>query len=180
LLALLVAALLVAALALALRKRRGRRPAHAPSLSGIVYLFDQETREARTAILPGDAQRLEVRRRPLRLEALATGEPPDAGIAQIWPTAAGPLIRDAAAKEALPLLHDRPYALAGGAVVLRYRSAEAGHALRRQPLPSGGTEKGLRDGTRTRFDLGDDRPSGAAGRRPTHGASADEQERSRR
>jgi hypothetical protein len=108
--------------AIAIRGRRVRYGAASqPSLAGIVYLFDQETCEARTEILPDDVRRLHIRRQPLGLAALPSDAPGGASIAQIWSTDNGLVIEDLTAPGPTPLTHDRPYTLAGGAVILRYR-----------------------------------------------------------
>jgi hypothetical protein len=102
-----------------------RAGAGQPAMMGVLYLFDQETREARTEILRGNTQRREIRRRPLSLSEATADEQSGTGIAQVWPGADGPMLRDAEGGEGTPLIHDRLYALAGGAVTLRYRSTNA-------------------------------------------------------
>jgi hypothetical protein len=126
-----VAGLLLVA-ALVARRGSGQRSAPSARSIGIVYLFDQETREARTALLPGDTRRRDIRRRPLGLVVEPNGEPSGAGIAQIWATADGLMIQDGTAPAATPLLHDQTYALAGGAVVVRYRSPDGRRETRDQ------------------------------------------------
>jgi hypothetical protein len=123
--------LLGCALALMLLRRRSRRwIPPAATLTGILDLFDRETREARTIILQGSAS-VEVHRRPL---ALLTSPVPDQRgmcIARIWPTVQGPMLQ-AVTADAMPeprlLAHDTPYELAAGTVVLRYRAQHIGAA----------------------------------------------------
>jgi hypothetical protein len=117
-------ALLLGLAVLIVRRRNRRRTAEQPPITGILYLFDQETREARTEIVRGGAQ-LDVRRRPLRVATVAAAEASQ-GIAQIRPSSDGLLLYESAADAAVPLVHDRLYALAGGVVTLRYREPGGG------------------------------------------------------
>jgi hypothetical protein len=117
------AIVLIVAPLLVWRWRAGGVATDQASMTGILYLFDHETCEARTEILRGGAQQLEVRRRPLGLAPSTANNQDGAGIGQVWLGADGLMLRDAAIAEATALVHDRLYALAGGAVTLRYRSA---------------------------------------------------------
>jgi hypothetical protein len=125
---LLGAALLISLAALGVR-RRIRRPSTPPAITSVLYLFDQETREARTELVRGSA-RLDVRRRPLRVAVVATAVEIDQGIAQIRPSSEGLLLYEPATEAAIPLVHDRLYALAGGAVTLRYREPSGGRPMK--------------------------------------------------
>lgn len=118
--------------------RRRRRRARPAGLSGVVYLFDQETREARAVTLLGMGAPLAIRRHPLdALPSAALGQASGA-IARIALVDGRPALQsDLASTEAAPapLRHDQIYPLAGGVVTLRYRGPDAArpaHAGRRK------------------------------------------------
>lgn len=122
------AALVLAIVALLIRRllRRDRLPVH--QLRGVLYLFDPATREARTIALPGDATSVDIYQRPLRAVPIGRADGADAAIAQIQATAGGPVLLESDAPRTQPIKieRDRPYVIAGGAVTLRYRDQAAG------------------------------------------------------
>jgi hypothetical protein len=126
------AILLALLLTLAALRRRARQRANAMAVPiGIVDLFDQATREARTALLLNAPQGAEVRRRPLRLVPLPAADQERSGIARIVPTPRGVLLQEitaASANDGQLLTHDVAYPLAGGAVTLRYRDQRVGRS----------------------------------------------------
>jgi hypothetical protein len=117
----------LAILALLIRRLLRRRRLPVPQLHGVLYLFEPATREARTIALPGGAIGVEIYRRPLHAVPISATGGASAAIAQIQATAGGPVLFEGDAPNAQPILleHDRPYALAGGAVTLRYRDQGA-------------------------------------------------------
>lgn len=129
------AAIALAILAL-LRWRMLRRRLPVDQLRGVLYLFEPATREARTIALPGGATGVAICRQPLRAVPISDTGGAGAAIAQIQATARGPVLREGDAPTVQPILleRDRPYALAGGTVTLRYR--DQGIRLERSNLPS--------------------------------------------
>jgi hypothetical protein len=124
---LLAAAALLIAGVVVLARSRARAVGWAP-VAGVLYLFDQETREARTAMVRDDPQPLVVWRRPLRVAALDRQD--DRGVGEIRRAADGLVLYEVAADTAAPLVHDTLYTLAGGAVTLRYRSMNGARGAR--------------------------------------------------
>jgi hypothetical protein len=122
-----VAALLIAVLLLARRRTRAAAAGTSP-IAGVFYLFDQETREARTEMLRDDPRPLVVRRRPLRVAAL--GAEQGAGIGEIRRSVDGLVLYETAADTTAPLVHNTLYTLAGGTVTLRYRSMSGAQGAR--------------------------------------------------
>jgi hypothetical protein len=121
-LALIAITLLLGVLALA-RIRRRRSTDHAPALDGVLYLFDRDTREAHTAMLPGDTRRIEVRWRPLKVVVPPAQEQHGVVVARVWSTAAGPMFHDLTDADGVParLERDVPHTIAD-AIELRYRA----------------------------------------------------------
>jgi hypothetical protein len=111
-------------LTLIVRRRWRSRRLGPPS--AVLYLFDEETREARTIMVQQDAA-LAIRRRPLSAVPITPLAPADGAIAQIVPTAQGPALVRSATPDAAPVLlrSDQPYVLDGAAVSLRYRGQNA-------------------------------------------------------
>jgi hypothetical protein len=125
--ALAAGALTFVLLALALMRARRRTDAElAQMLSGVLYLFDRETREARTVIFSENARAIEVRRQPLAVVALPSQEQRGIAIAQLLSTPEGPALRDLAGADdtLLTLQHDSAHVIAG-VVELRYRAQDA-------------------------------------------------------
>lgn len=121
--ALALAAALCCGLAIVVWRRRA--PA-TPAIAGIVDLFDQGTREARTEFLPAGAGVFEITCTPLRLTAPGAREQAGVAVARLLVTAEGVALEDltpsSGTADAIPLQNDTPYRIAGGAVTLRYRS----------------------------------------------------------
>ena len=119
----------IALVIVALRRWRWlrRRVPPAPQLRGVLYLFEPATREARTIALPGGATGVAICRRPLSAVPISDTGGAGAAIARIQATARGPVLLEGDAPTAPPILLERnqPYALAGGAVTLRYHDPGA-------------------------------------------------------
>ena|GEM_PF-4568813 len=106
------------------RRHAHRQQTLPPPLTGMILLFDQDSREAHTEVFVGAPSMVEVQRHPLRVVAVPTSTPSDRAIARIQATTAGMLLHDVTASavpEPVRLQHDQRYALADGAVTLRYR-----------------------------------------------------------
>jgi hypothetical protein len=127
------AALLLGTLLLGMlfwRRHAHRQQTLPPPLTGMILLFDQDSREAHTEVFVGAGAMVEVQRHPLRVVAVPTSTPSDRAIARIQATTTGMLLHEvtaSAAPEPVRLRHDQRYALADGAVTLRYRDPHLFH-----------------------------------------------------
>ncbi|HWQ13971.1 MAG TPA: hypothetical protein VNL77_14320 [Roseiflexaceae bacterium] len=121
----LAGAIALLTLALLLMRGSARRPAPRSGPGGIIFLYDRDTREARTIVLPREGAALAIQRQPL-----AAVPTPGGGaclVGRIEIDAAGPRLygdeRDPGGGTVMR--HEGVYTLDAGAVTLRYRAPAA-------------------------------------------------------
>lgn len=120
-LALLGGGLVLALLVILLVVRRPRGGAsEVVTVGGIVYLYDQETRQAQTAVLTGQAW--QIYRHPVRLVPVGSAEAQGPALAQLYATSQGLVLHDAADDGESPLVPGSTVDIASGSVRVQYQA----------------------------------------------------------
>jgi hypothetical protein len=105
------------------QRRAQRRSARRSPLAGVVDLYDQETREARTTVFDGRTLLL-IQRHPLDLVTAAVATPQQQVIGRIQPDLSAPRLVDGMADlQGTPLDHGSVCSIANGVVTIRFRAA---------------------------------------------------------